>query len=338
LLNLINDILDVAKIASGQITLDCNYVSVEQLCSSSLAFIRQQASNKRVQLATNIQPDLPDLFADEIRIRQVLLNLLTNAVKFTLEGGMVTLTVSHFSQEDALQPTYLRIQITDTGIGIAPENIPKLFQPFVQIDGALNRQQTGTGLGLALVKQIVELHGGQVELTSKLKEGSCFTVDLPYAPQVALASQAKSVSGSNEADFSTAHASDTTPIPSSLILLAEDNLANVATISSYLEAKGYRLLIASDGQEAIDLAISHHPDVILMDVQMPGVDGLEAMRHIRQQESLRETLIIALTALAMTGDRERCLAAGADDYLSKPVRLKELDLFIKKLFTSRKSR
>ncbi len=335
LLNLINDILDVAKIASGQITLEYSHVAVEQICSSSLAFIAQQALNKQIQLETNIQPQLPAIVVDEIRIRQVLLNLLTNAVKFTPAGGTVTLTASLLSQEQgASQPTCLRIAITDTGIGIAPENIPKLFKPFVQIDGALNRQQTGTGLGLALVKQIVELHGGQVEMTSKPGEGSCFTVLLPYSPYVAPASHSENSSIVSKADFSTPPASDLTATQTPLILIAEDNHANATTFSAYLEAKGYRLLIAHNGQEAIDLARAHHPDVILMDVQMPGVDGLEAMKQIRQQERLRKTLIIALTALAMKGDQERCLAAGADYYLSKPIKLKQLSSLIQELLSN----
>ena len=332
LLSLINDILDVAKISSGQVTLQCSHVAVEQLCSSSLAFIKQQALKKRIQLAIQIPPRLPDLFVDEIRMRQVLLNLLTNAVKFTLEGGTVTLTVSLLRQEtDPSQLPYLRIAITDTGIGIAPEHISKLFKPFVQIDGALNRQQTGTGLGLALVKQIVELHGGQVGLTSELGVGSCFTVDLPYTSQVSLPLQPENSSLTLEADSSTSPTSHSTSIRVPLVLLAEDNPANVITISSYLEAKGYRFLFANNGQEAIDLALAHQPDAILMDIQMPGMDGLEAIQQIRQQKSLRDIPIIALTALAMQGDRERCLAAGANDYLSKPVRLKQLDTSIKVL-------
>ncbi|MEB3212598.1 MAG: PAS domain S-box protein, partial [Leptolyngbyaceae bacterium] len=345
LLTLINDILDVAKIASGQIKLEYSYISIEQLCSSSLTFIKQQALNKEIQLETDIEPFIPDLFADEIRIRQILLNLLSNAVKFTPEGGTVTLTVLVLPQEqDTSQPTYLRIAIADTGIGIAPENIPQLFKPFVQIDGALNRQQTGTGLGLALVKQMTELHGGRVGLTSQVGEGSCFTVDFPYVPQsasvaqtdepqMALASHAENVSVAPESEESTPHASTPILTQAPLVLIAEDNLANIATISSYFETKNYRLLIAHDGQEAIDMAIAHYPDVILMDVQMPGMDGLEAMRQIRQHERLRQIPIIALTALAMKGDQERCLAAGADYYLSKPVKLKQLHHLIQEILS-----
>jgi CheY-like chemotaxis protein len=199
----------------------------------------------------------------------------------------------------------------------------------VQIDSALNRKYAGTGLGLALVKQIVELHGGRVGLTSELEVGSCFTVDLPYQIQVAPDAYSASLAIAVEPDHSPVNALSLNRSP--LVLLAEDNLANVVTISSYLEAKGYRLLFADNGQEAVALAIANHPDVILMDVQMPNVDGLEAMRQIRQQESLRHIPIIALTALAMKSDRDLCLAAGANHYLSKPVKLKQLDILIKNI-------
>ncbi len=335
LLALINDILDVAKIEAGKIELTYSSVAVEHLCSSSLAFVRQQALKQNIQLQTQIPPHLPDLYVDEIRLRQVLLNLLTNAVKFTPEGGTVTLSISRLPS--GIYPAgtdYLRIAVTDTGIGIAPENIARLFQPFVQIDSALNRQYAGTGLGLALVKQIVELHGGQVGLTSELGVGSCFTVDLPYAPQVPRSSPAVSaaIASAVDRDSPKAYEPATTP---PLVLLAEDHPANVATIAGYLEARGYRLLLANNGQAAIDLALAHHPDVILMDIQMPGMDGLEAMKHIRQQASLQATPIIALTALAMQSDQERCLAAGANHYLSKPVRLKQLHTVIQALIANR---
>lgn len=330
LLTLINDILDVSKIQSGKINLDYSQVSIEHLCSSSIAFVKQQAFSKRIQLITKISPHLPDILIDEIRMRQVLLNLLTNAVKFTLEGGTVTLTAALLPPESPdSQISYLHIAVTDTGIGITPENMTKLFQPFVQIDSALNRKYAGTGLGLALVKQIVELHGGRVGLTSELEVGSCFTVDLPYQIQVAPDAYSASLAIAIEPDHSPVNAPSLNRSP--LVLLAEDNLANVVTISSYLEAKGYRLLFADNGQEAVALAIANHPDVILMDVQMPNVDGLEAMRQIRQQESLRHIPIIALTALAMKSDRDLCLAAGANHYLSKPVKLKQLDILIKNI-------
>jgi PAS domain S-box-containing protein len=316
LLELINDILDSAKIESGQISLDCTPIAVPYLCQSSLAFIKQQAHQKNIQLVLNIPNNLPDLQVDERRIRQVLINLLNNAVKFTPAGGTVTLTVSTLPPRQAPESHFLHLAISDTGIGIAAEDIHKLFQPFVQIDSALNRQYNGTGLGLALVKRIVELHGGRVEVTSELGVGSCFTLELPCIAY----------------HYAQAAAPQLEPCPAPaavypsapLILLAEDNEVNICTISSYLGAKGYRMVLAKTGQAAVELAQAHQPDLILMDIQMPDLDGIEATRQIRCHPNLVTTPIIALTALAMPADRDRCLAAGANDYLSKPVKLKQL--------------
>jgi signal transduction histidine kinase/CheY-like chemotaxis protein/CBS domain-containing protein len=323
LLSLINDILDVAKIESGQIQLNYDSIPLNHLCSSSLTFIKQQASQKRIQLETEFAPNLPQLVVDELRIRQVLINLLTNAVKFTPEGGKVMLTAARLpNTEGSTKQNYIRITIVDNGMGISAENINKLFRPFVQIDSALNRKHSGTGLGLALVKQIVELHGGQVGLTSELGVGSRFTIDLPCESEASLKINRTVQPNNSEGDISSTQPDLTAKSP--LILLAEDNEANISTFTSYLEAKGYRLLVAQNGQEAIDLAKSTYPDLILMDIQMQGMDGLVATRHIRQELELIGVPIVALTALAMKGDRERCLEAGANDYLSKPVNLKQL--------------
>ncbi len=329
LLELINDILDVAKIEAGQIELDLTAISVGHLCQSSAAFIKQQALKKNIQLHINIEDNLPNLLVDERRIRQVLINLLNNAVKFTPEGGSITLKVSQDTlniNNSSLQPS-LKIAVTDTGIGIAPENINKLFQPFIQIDSALNRQYSGTGLGLALVKRIVELHGGSVGLTSELGVGSCFTVELPCTSASEIMVNYQSTTGL------TIDPSDETTLTNQapLILLAEDNEANIITFLSYLEARGYRVLVARDGQEALNMAQTHQPDLILMDIQMPKMDGMEAMKQIRLNPHLVDTPIIALTALAMTGDSDRCLDAGANDYLTKPVKLKQLAITIQQL-------
>jgi len=364
LLTLINDILDVAKIEAGQVKLEYSYVSIEQLCSSSIAFITQQAFRKRIQLNMEVPKDLPAVFLDEVRMRQVLLNLLNNAVKFTLDGGTVTVRVSviqptensvenfsdnlsdnadnDVSQNPCNTPTWniLRITVEDTGIGIATENLNKLFKPFVQIDGSLNRQQTGTGLGLTLVKKLVELHGGQVNLSSELGRGSCFTIDLPYVPQQTFRSSARSsvesrgeglLISQRDNVMSTEEMTSRKPF----ILLAEDDEANVETISCYLQAKGYEIFLAYDGQHAIDVTQLVGPDLIVMDIQMPGMDGLAAIKVIRQLDRFQTIPIIALTALAMKGDQERCLEAGANLYLSKPVKLKQLDMAIKQLLSDR---
>ncbi|MEE3716331.1 PAS domain S-box protein [Tumidithrix elongata RA019] len=333
LLELITDILDVAKIESGQFNLDCASVAVANLCQSSLTFIKQQALKKGIQLETKLPPDLPHLYVDERRIRQVLINLLNNAVKFTPEGGRITLEVTHKRQtenspltegEGLGERSFLRIAIGDTGIGIAPEHIDKLFQPFIQIDSALNRKYEGTGLGLALVKRIVELHGGEVELTSQVGVGSCFTIELPCTTATSI----PEIEPPPDSDAVTIPLKQETSPP---ILLAEDNEANVNTIVDYLEAMGYRVIVAKNGHEAIALAQAEHPALILMDIQMPEMDGLEAMQQIRRDSSLANVPIVALTALAMAEDRDRCLAAGANDYIAKPIKLKQLVVTMQQL-------
>lgn len=347
LLELINDILDVAKIESGQIDLEYSKVAVEFLCQSCLPFVKQQALKKSIQLETKIVPNLSELNVDERRIRQVLINLLNNAVKFTPDGGRITLEVSGNhppslgNQASSNQPSaivstkpelaessYLYFSVIDTGIGISPENISKLFQPFIQIDSALNRQYQGTGLGLALVKRIVEMHGGIVMLTSEIGVSSCFTIALPYtASTKVLPSVINQTETASECNQNTQSRSYT-------ILLVEDNELNTMTISSYLTAKGYKIVVAQNGQEALALAQVSKPDLILMDIQMPVMDGIEATKQIRKIPSLDHVPIIAITALAMDKDVEHCLAAGANDYLSKPVKLRQLTQLIQKFLVS----
>ncbi len=317
LLSLITDILDVSKISAGKLELEIKAVPIAILCQSSMTFIQQQAYNKQLQINLQLPPVAGQIAVDERRLRQVLINLLGNAVKFTPAGGKVSLVVTRPPSDDGTN--WIEFKIIDTGIGIAPADLHKLFQPFVQIDSSLNRQYEGTGLGLTLVKQIVELHGGQVQLQSEVGRGSCFTVRLPDIDWRAEASVLIDPLGSLVPIDNPTPGHQLTQI-----LIAEDNEANINTLSSYLKAKGYQLNLARNGQEAIELVQQERPDLILMDIQMPGMDGLEAITVIRQQLRLTDIPIIALTALAMEGDRERCLAAGANEYLTKPVKLKQL--------------
>jgi CheY-like chemotaxis protein len=254
-----------------------------------------------------------------------LIELLNNAIKFTPAGGRVKLDVSlaadnSTSPAGAENPQYLRITTIDTGIGIAQENIPKLFQNFSQIDNALSRHYEGTGVGLALVKKIVEQHGGKVGVTSQLGLGSCFSIDLPASTQPVIIND----SLLPKLDISI-------PMPTK-ILLVEDNEGNILTMTTYLESRGYHVLLATNGQEAISLleicannpAQDDCPDLILMDVQMPIMDGLEATRWLRQMPAYATIPVIALTALNMSKDRQQCLEAGANQYLTKPVKLSQL--------------
>jgi PAS domain S-box-containing protein len=322
LLALINDILDVAKIEAGQMDLDLTLFSVHSLCQSSLVFVKQQALKKNLHLITDLPPQGVRVYGDERRLRQVLINLLNNAVKFTPAGGQITLAVKPLVGADSPIPAPLQFAVIDTGMGISPADQAKLFQPFVQVDSALNRKYEGTGLGLALVKRIVELHGGAVALTSTLGVGSCFSLTLPPPPPDRGAANGPLVQG-RPVPIAPAGSE---PVPQNpLILLVEDQPDNIDTLLAYLQARGYRLLVAHNGQEALTLTQQQVPDVILMDIQMPDMDGLEATRRLRHRPALAQVPIIALTALAMEGDRDRCLGAGANDYLSKPVRLKMLN-------------
>ena len=338
LLELINDILDLSKISSGVVELKIEPVSVQNLCDSSLVFIKQQAFQKEVEIYSNIPQNINKIDVEERRIKQVLINLLNNAVKFTPSGGKVSLLVAIGSgdtwQGVATIPQQIRamnspaivFQVTDTGIGIAPEDLQRLFQPFVQLDSALNRQYEGTGLGLALVKKIVELHGGQVIAESQIRLGSCFTVALPYEM---FGSSAPSTDMTDATRRSIAGNSGKAIIP--LILLAEDNEANIATLTAYLTALNYRVVIARNGEEAVAMAKAHSPDAIVMDIQMPRMDGLTAIRLIRTDPQIATIPIIALTALVMEGDRERCLEAGANEYLTKPIMFQQLNKAIQQI-------
>ncbi|MEE3717109.1 ATP-binding protein [Tumidithrix elongata RA019] len=328
LLELITDILDLAKIESGKLELELSLTSVQNLCSYSLSFIQEIAHKKQIQLTMQVPPNLDLIEVDERRMRQVLINLLTNAIKFTPSGGLVTIDVN----VDRSQQKIL-FAVSDTGIGIAPEDIPKLFQVFVQIDSKLNRQQEGTGLGLALVKRIVELHQGNIELVSTVGQGSQFTLILPYPISSTSQDSRDSIRSCDRAETiasSVGAAGENLPIQP-LILLAEDNEANIDTFSGYLTGCGFRMMIARNGEEAIATAHNQIPDLILMDIQMPTMNGLEAIQQLRSDSRFDKVPIIALTALAMASDRERCIEAGANEYIAKPVMMKQLLATIRQL-------
>ena len=445
LLVLINDILDLSKIEAGRLELHQTTVNMPEFCESCLVFVRTQAMHKHIGITFEPDERLVKFEADPKRLKQILVNLLTNAVKFTPEGGRIGLAVAAPEGEEVV-----RFTVWDTGIGIAPADVAKLFRAFTQIDSGLSRAQEGTGLGLALVAKLVELHGGSVAFESEPGQGSRFIVTLPRAaassstpaPEPAPKAEAnrrgyrraliiehdstaaallvrylrelglgsvlhgqgeksvetalreqpdvilldillpddsgwvvlaklkehpgtrdipvaivsvvdepqkscslgaaahftKPVTRAQLAEFLQREAvsvalravprvvrhTSKPPFAGARLLLAEDNEANIETIGGYLEDKGYEMHYARHGLAAVQLARERHPALILMDIQMPVMDGLAAIREIRADSALKAIPIVALTALAMPGDRERCLTAGATDYLSKPVSLKAL--------------
>jgi len=323
LLSLINDILDLSKIGVGKLELDIRAVSVEAVCQSSLRMVREAAHKKKIKVSysSTFDSKVMTLRADERRLKQILMNLLSNAVKFTPEEGEVGLDVVSDAENERIYFT-----VWDTGIGISTEDQAKLFQPFMQLDSRLSRQYVGTGLGLSLVYRMVELHDGGISVESDSAQGSRFIVWLPWPPEEYTPEQ-KADPLDNPTDDLPPQAREGGHRPARdapLILIAEDNEDSIDTLLDYLPARGYRLDIVYNGQEAVTRAQQELPDLILMDIQMPGMNGLEAIRRLRDEPDLARIPIIALTALAMPGDRERCLRAGASDYISKPYSLKGL--------------
>jgi PAS domain S-box-containing protein len=312
LLSLINDILDLAKIDAGKVKLEIIPVSVEGIGNASRRLIKELALKKHIKISVNYDSAVTIIQADERYLKQILINLLTNAVKFTPAGGDVNLEVRGQAEQGMVE-----FIVSDTGIGIAEKDMKRLFKPFVQLDARLKRAYEGTGLGLSLVYRLTELHGGSVSVKSEINKGSRFIVSLPWQPVTDTLPSADVLvnSPAPQADI---------PSSSALILLVDDNITTLETVYDYLEARGYHDTLSYDGTQAIEKTLDEHPDLILMDIQMPRMDGLEATRRIRANPEIAATPIIALTALAMSGDRERCLEAGANDYLSKPVSFKKL--------------
>lgn len=331
LLSLINDILDLSRIEAGKLELEIDPISVESVCAASLRFIHQMAQHKQLKISAQYDPEVKIIQADERRLKQVLVNLLSNAVKFTPANGTVGLEVWAEPQHETVHFT-----VWDTGIGISTHDLVKLFQPFVQLDSSLSREYPGTGLGLVLVHRMVELHGGGVSVLSEPGKGSRFTISLPWEKESTMRFVEGKKDGGEEGRNSAATLRATKLVTAStinettapLILIAEDNESNRKTLCDYLLGQNYRVRLSREGNEALACAREERPDLIVMDIQMRGMSGLEAIRSFRSEESLRAIPIIALTALAMPGDRERCLEAGASEYLSKPVSLIKLRAMI----------
>ena len=331
LLSLINDILDLSKISAGKMELQIGRVSVDAVCQSSLKMIRQIAHKKNHKLSLGIDSGLSHIRADMLRVKQMLVNLLMNAVKFTPKRGEISLEVTCVPERDTVE-----FVVRDTGSGISRENMEKLFKPFVQLDGGLSRKHEGTGLGLVMVSRLAEMHGGSVSVESEEGIYSQFTIMLPWHPGEVVEDPRGFENEEDPRGFENLPGPDGPDRGLTTILMADDNMANIETVADYLKAKSYSVLLAYDGAEAVTLTIEKKPDLILMDIQMPGMDGLEAIKAIRKLEKnedsgTRGIPIIALTALAMPGDREQCIEAGANGYMSKPVGLKKLAGMIEEL-------
>ena len=309
LLALINDILDLSKIEAGKIVIDCEPVPLREIVRASLRFIKESALKKNLQVCEDFRQTTETVVADSRRLKQILINLLANAVKFTPEGGRVGIEVWQPPERDAVAFT-----VWDTGIGIAAADLAGLFQPFVQVDSKLSRQFGGTGLGLAIVRKLAELHDGSVAVESVPGHGSRFTVVLPLAPSPSGPTNVPAAAPAAELP-----ARD--PLRPLRVLLVEDNERTIAAFRQYLEAHGCAIAVAATGPEGLDLARHTPVDVVVLDLQLPGMDGFEVLQALRQHPATAALPVVALTALNMPGARARCLAAGARAHLEKPVRL-----------------
>jgi signal transduction histidine kinase len=338
LLTIINDILDFSKIEAGKLNLDVHDFELGATVEGTIELLQNAASEKGIYLKTEIDPTIPNVLrGDSIRIRQVLINLLSNAIKFTSKGG-IYLKVALVTQNQ--QSVTISLSVSDTGIGLSDRDKQLLFRPFTQVDGATTRRYGGTGLGLSISKRLVDMMGGTIEVDSTMGKGSTFTfiVSLDRSP---LATGGQPDSDSSESKRRAAFRShqnlkaapalttnDAAKAPDTvkLILVADDNKTSQLVTVLQLKQLGYVGHTVNNGREAVDAALKTPYSLILMDCQMPDVDGFEATGIIRHTESEigRHTPIIGLTAQAMEGDRERCLQAGMDDYLSKPATLERL--------------
>jgi PAS domain S-box-containing protein len=310
LLEILNDILNLAKIEAGQMKLERTPTDLKRLVRETCEMVRPQARLKGILLREELPTDELYALADPTRLRQILLNLLSNAVKFTERGEVVARLIQREASAD--NEHALRFEVQDTGIGIPPDKQQQIFEPFRQADGSTTRKYGGTGLGLAISKKLVELMGGQMGVVSQVGEGSTFwfEVVLPVseAPaHVRLEQQLR--------------AAEQTPLTGLRVLVAEDNFVNQKVIRRTLEKWGVEVQIANHGREALEWLSREPFHLVLMDCQMPEIDGYEATRRIRAYEQPRglHIPIIALTANALAGDREKCLECGMDDYLTKPV-------------------
>jgi len=324
LLLLLNDILDFSKIEAGRLEFESAEFDLAELVHSTVRTFSLPASRKGIDLVCTIEPDLPLwLRGDPGRLRQVIVNLVGNAIKFTECGEIKVMVQSDGPVGTTPEGMKLHVTVHDTGIGIAADKIGIIFDSFSQADGSTTRKYGGTGLGLAISKQIIELMGGTIWVESAVGSGSSFHFAVSLPPGRNLPEQGDPILLRDAADSAV-------PAESSggivRILLAEDNPVNQLLAQRVLEKHGYRVTAVGNGSEAVAAYRTTYFDLLLMDVQMPEMDGFEATAVIRDEErgTGRHVPIIAMTAHAMKGDRERCLAAGMDDYITKPLNVAEL--------------
>jgi len=372
LLTIIEDVLDFSKIEAGKLELEHRDFDVREVVHGVCDLIGHRARDKGVELTCTVAEEVPgQASGDAGRLRQVVTNLVANAVKFTDRGNVsVEALLTQLTSDEIV----LRVTVSDTGIGISAQTLERLFEPFSQADASTTRRHGGTGLGLSIVKQLVALMGGTVEARSEVDQGSTFSFSARLGPATDAPSELAAsprhpaqaievaervtpaptngndpaaemapvaTNGKRPATEATATlpeesspSLDETGVPLARVLVAEDNPVNQAVAVKMLERAGVSADVAHDGRQAVEMLAGSNYSAVFMDCQMPRLDGYGATAEIRRLEgSERDTPIIAMTAHAMKGDRERCLEAGMDDYLAKPVRPAQLRSMIERWVT-----
>jgi len=311
LLELINEILDLSKIEAGKEEFEPAVFLMTDALKNAFMMVREKAMKHGIELFQDFGPEVGLFYADERRVKQVLFNLLSNAVKFTEPGGKVGLEAHQDERA-------LTITVWDTGVGI-PENKRNLiFQPFQQLDSSLSKKYEGTGLGLVLSKRLVEMHGGTITFGPREGGGTNFMIALPVL------SHTQTMVPPHTGQAQTPPREERGQVVGKKIMIAEDNQLNMLLAADFLKGQSFIIVEAASGEIALEKAALEKPDVILLDIQMPGIDGFEVIRRLKGNSALNHIPVIAMTALAMKGDEELCLRAGFDDYISKPINLREM--------------
>ncbi|MDM8554719.1 ATP-binding protein [Desulfococcaceae bacterium HSG7] len=316
LLSLINDLLDMAKIDAGSMTMEAEDLDLCDWIDGMTAIMKAQFRKKRLIVEIIKDPSVTHIHADRRKCKQIMLNLLSNAIKFTPEGGEIKVRTS--KKTGAKTDRFLLIEVSDTGSGVKEEEREKIFSEFYQTDQVRIDQIGGTGIGLALTRRLVEMHDGEIGVKSQtVGQGSVFWFTLPLKPEFT----------TDDADDEAAAAQDDEPArsyPSGRILVAEDNEVNLTTVLDMLSIHDHKVAVAKNGQLAIEMAQTFKPDLILMDIRMPVMDGLEAAQKLRLMPQFDDVPIIALTASVGNEAEARQVEAGCTAHLSKPIRTKEL--------------
>ena len=327
LMQIVNDVLDFSKIESGKLELDIEEINLYKLTNQIIDLFKYQATLKNIELILTIDSDVPRyVFADSVRLKQILVNLLSNALKFT-NFGEIRLDINKITDLKD-QSSNLRFSVKDTGIGIKTDNKEKIFNSFVQEDNSTNRKFGGTGLGLAISNQLLALMDSKVQLISKYGDGSDFFFEIKLQKSK---SKKKTPAQKNLIEENHDQIAREISIEKK-ILIVEDNKINMLLAKTLVKKlfPSFTIYDAKDGNEAVKQYIKEKPDAIMMDIQMPNKNGYEATAEIRKLKGAENIPIIAITAGIMSGDKEKCLNAGMNDYLSKPIMQSDLENILHK--------